>query len=57
MFAAGDQLAVAGHDLVEALRAAAAGPAGEATVQDAEKAPAEELAEAVRLVGETAGRC
>ncbi|MFG2889673.1 hypothetical protein [Streptomyces sp. NPDC048248] len=57
MFAAGDQLAVAGHDLVEALRASAAGPAGEAAVQDVEKAPAEELAEAVRLVGETAGRC
>jgi hypothetical protein len=39
MFTVGDQLAVAGHDLVEALRAA-----------DTEMAPAGELAEAVRLV-------
>ncbi|MFJ9414454.1 hypothetical protein ACIRPT_09830 [Streptomyces sp. NPDC101227] len=52
MFAAGDQLAVAGHDLVEALRGAAADPA-----PDAKRAPAEELAEAVRLVEEAAGRC
>ncbi|MFK0296509.1 hypothetical protein ACIQU6_39405 [Streptomyces sp. NPDC090442] len=49
MFAVGDQLAVAGHDLVEALRAAAAG--GEA---DANAAPAEELAGAVRRVREVA---
>ena len=52
MFAAGDQLAVAGHDLVEALRGAAADPA-----PDAKAAPADELAEAVRLVKEAAGRC
>ncbi|MFI9050102.1 hypothetical protein [Streptomyces sp. NPDC053427] len=52
MFAAGDQLAVAGHDLVEALRGAAADPA-----RDANAAPAEELAEAVRSVEEAAGRC
>ncbi|MFE6687026.1 hypothetical protein ACFVFQ_11165 [Streptomyces sp. NPDC057743] len=49
MFAVGDQLAVAGHDLVEALRAAAAG--GEA---DANAAPAKELAGAVRRVREVA---
>ncbi|MFF4697801.1 hypothetical protein [Streptomyces chattanoogensis] len=52
MFAAGDQLAVAGHDLVEALLAAAADPA-----PDAKPAPAGELAEAVRLVEEAAARC
>ncbi|MFG2141608.1 hypothetical protein [Streptomyces sp. NPDC048650] len=52
MFAAGDQLAVAGHDLVEALLQAAAAPD-----RDAEAAPAEELAEAVRLVEDVAGRC
>ncbi|MFJ6750879.1 MULTISPECIES: hypothetical protein [unclassified Streptomyces] len=44
MFASGDQLAVAGHDLVEALRAAGA------AAPDAEGAPAEELAEAVSLL-------
>ncbi|MFG2223887.1 hypothetical protein ACIBK8_10065 [Streptomyces sp. NPDC050161] len=43
MFAVGDQLAVAGHDLAEALRNTSAAPAGE-------------LAEAVRKVRETAGR-
>ncbi|ARF55658.1 hypothetical protein [Streptomyces gilvosporeus] len=50
-FAAGDQLAVAGHDLAEALRTAAATAA-----PDAKPAPAEELAEAVRLVTQAAGR-
>lgn len=57
MFAAGDQLAVAGHDLVEALRAAAARPAGATTDSDAKVAPAEELAEAVRCVRAVAERC
>ncbi|WP_030810397.1 hypothetical protein [Streptomyces sp. NRRL S-337] len=57
MFAVGDQLAVAGHDLVEALRAAAAGPAGSGPDPDAKVAPAEELAEAVRCVRATAERC
>ncbi|MFH8556289.1 hypothetical protein EYS09_15530 [Streptomyces kasugaensis] len=52
MFAVGDQLAVAGHDLVEALRDADATPA-----EDAKWAPAEELAEAVRRVREAAERC
>ncbi|MEW1660171.1 MULTISPECIES: hypothetical protein [unclassified Streptomyces] len=49
MFAAGDQVAVAGHDLVEALRTAAAG--GEA---DAKAAPAVHLAEALRRVRDAA---
>ncbi|MEU9116036.1 hypothetical protein AB0D04_30780 [Streptomyces sp. NPDC048483] len=52
MFAVGDQLAVAGHDLVEALRGAAPDPA-----PDAKAAPADELAEALRWVKEAAGRC
>ncbi|MEV0374087.1 hypothetical protein AB0I10_30495 [Streptomyces sp. NPDC050636] len=52
MFAVGDQLAVAGHDLVEALRGVAASPA-----DDVKVAPAEQLAEAVRLVRAAAGRC
>ncbi|MFF9481351.1 hypothetical protein [Streptomyces sp. NPDC014733] len=43
LFAAGDQLAVAGHDLVEALR-------------NAETASAGDVAEAVARVGETARR-
>ncbi|MGW1840205.1 hypothetical protein [Streptomyces sp. BBFR2] len=43
LFAAGDQLSVAGHDLVEALR-------------NAETASAEDVAEAVARVGETARR-
>lgn len=43
MFAVGDQLAVAGHDLAQAL-------------QDAKEAPAEELAEALRTVQEAAAR-
>ncbi|MFI1204759.1 hypothetical protein ACH4VR_35920 [Streptomyces sp. NPDC020883] len=57
IFAVGDQLAVAGHDLVEALRSAAAGgtAAGAAGVEaDVKAAPAEELAEAVRRVREAA---
>ncbi len=57
MFAAGDQLAVAGHDLVEALRAAAARPAGDAADSDAKVAPAEELAEALECVRAVAERC
>ncbi|TJZ42506.1 hypothetical protein FCH28_34450 [Streptomyces piniterrae] len=52
MFAAGDQLAVAGHDLVEALRNVAIAP-----TDDVKVAPAEELAEAVGLVRAAAGRC
>ncbi|MFE9795118.1 hypothetical protein ACFYRL_25675 [Streptomyces goshikiensis] len=47
IFVVGDQLAVAGQDLAQALRAAAAGP-GEGP--DGAKAPSEELDEAVRLV-------
>ncbi|MFD6890642.1 hypothetical protein [Streptomyces sp. NPDC059957] len=43
IFVVGDQLAVAGLDLAEALQAAAAGP-------DTAKAPSEMLDEAVRLV-------
>ncbi|MGW1375206.1 hypothetical protein ACWD6P_13155 [Streptomyces sp. NPDC002446] len=57
MFAVGDQLAVAGHDLVEALRTAAAHPADAAPDSDVKVAPAEELAQAVRRVRETAERC
>ncbi|MEJ8648499.1 hypothetical protein WKI65_10495 [Streptomyces sp. MS1.AVA.3] len=57
MFAAGDQLAVAGHDLVEALRAAAVRMAGGAGDSDAKVAPAEELAEALRCVRAVAARC
>ncbi|MGD3109241.1 hypothetical protein [Streptomyces sp. YGL11-2] len=64
IFAAGDQLAVAGHDLVEALRVAAAAPAagtpdaaGPVAEADAKVAPAEHLAEAVRWVRDAAGRC
>ncbi|MEU9122012.1 hypothetical protein AB0C96_19480 [Streptomyces sp. NPDC048506] len=57
MFAVGDQLSVAGHDLIEALRTAAARPAGDAADSDAKAAPAEELAEALRLVRATAERC
>ncbi|AOP45492.1 hypothetical protein [Streptomyces lydicus] len=53
MFAAGDQLAVAGHDLVEALRTAAGRPVD----SDAKVAPADELAEAVRCVRAAAERC
>ncbi|WP_432145570.1 hypothetical protein [Streptomyces sp. bgisy084] len=56
MFAAGDQLAVAGHDLVEALRAAAAHPADGTANSDAKVAPADELAEAVRCVRAVADR-
>lgn len=44
MFAVGDQLAVAGHDLAYALR-------------DAETARAEDVAQAVEAVRETAQRC
>ncbi|ANZ18257.1 hypothetical protein ACH4YO_26890 [Streptomyces noursei] len=54
MFAVGDQLAVAGHDLVEALRAAAGAPEGGAAEADVKAAPAEQLAEAVRRVREAA---
>lgn len=53
IFVVGDQLAVAGLDLAEALHAAAAGPvAGPAAGPgpDAAKAPSEMLDEAVRLV-------
>ncbi|QTZ92328.1 hypothetical protein [Streptomyces auratus] len=57
IFAAGDQLAVAGHDLVEALRAAAARVADEPAESDAKVAPAEALAEAVRWVRAAADRC
>ncbi|MCK7625072.1 hypothetical protein MUU72_18475 [Streptomyces sp. RS10V-4] len=53
MFAAGDQLAVAGHDLAEALRAAAAAVPDDAGA-DVKAAPAEQLAQAVRRVRETA---
>lgn len=45
IFVVGDQLAVAGLDLAEALHAAAAGPG-----PDTAKAPSEMLDEAVRLV-------
>ncbi|RSS72798.1 hypothetical protein [Streptomyces sp. WAC06614] len=48
IFAVGDQLAVAGLDLAEALRAPAA--------QDAATAPSEALDEAVRLVEEAEAR-
>ncbi|MFI5637686.1 hypothetical protein ACIA8H_09745 [Streptomyces goshikiensis] len=48
IFVVGDQLAVAGQDLAQALRAAAAGSGGAG--QDGAKAPSEELDEAVRLV-------
>ncbi|MYT29395.1 hypothetical protein [Streptomyces sp. MspMP-M5] len=57
IFAVGDQLAVAGHDLVEALRSAAAGgtAGGAAGAEaDANAAPAGQLAEAVRRVREAA---
>ncbi|MEU5214320.1 hypothetical protein [Streptomyces sp. NPDC020742] len=57
MFAIGDQLAVAGHELVEALRAAAAGPGGQHADTDANAAPAEELATALRAVRAAAERC
>ncbi|MFI0710593.1 hypothetical protein ACH4SK_08025 [Streptomyces inhibens] len=57
MFAAGDQLAVAGHDLVEALRAEAARVADAPADSDAKVAPAQELAEAVRGVRAAAERC
>ncbi|MGW7572641.1 hypothetical protein [Streptomyces sp. NPDC054765] len=57
MFAAGDQLAVAGHDLVEALRAAAVHRAGAAVDSDAKVALVEELAQAVRSVRAAAERC
>ncbi|MCX5406812.1 hypothetical protein OHA37_23425 [Streptomyces sp. NBC_00335] len=49
IFVVGDQLAVAGLDLAEALHAAAGGPGG-ATAADMAKAPSEMLDEAVRLV-------
>ncbi|MEU7640704.1 MULTISPECIES: hypothetical protein [unclassified Streptomyces] len=57
MFAAGDQLAVAGHDLVEALRTVAARAAADGLIgpeADAKTAPAEQLAQAVRRVREAA---
>ncbi|MFF4852396.1 hypothetical protein [Streptomyces sp. NPDC001194] len=47
VFVVGDQVAVAGLDLAEALRAAAEGPLG---LPDTAKAPSEMLDEAVRLV-------
>ncbi len=47
VFVVGDQVAVAGLDLAEALRAAAEGPLG---LPDTAKAPSELLDEAVRLV-------
>ncbi|WP_411129487.1 hypothetical protein [Streptomyces sp. x-19] len=57
MFAVGDQVAVAGHDLVEALRTAAAeavadGPGG--AEADVKTAPATHLAEAVQRVRDAA---
>ncbi|MFE1767453.1 hypothetical protein ACFW81_24945 [Streptomyces angustmyceticus] len=57
VFAVGDQLAVAGHDLVEALRAAALRMADGTGDSDAKTAPADELAEAVREVRAAAERC
>ncbi|MEW1752924.1 hypothetical protein ACIQU1_31005 [Streptomyces angustmyceticus] len=57
VFAVGDQLAVAGHDLVEALRSAALRMADGTGDPDAKAAPAEELAEAVRWVRAAAERC
>ncbi|MFE1171685.1 hypothetical protein [Streptomyces sp. NPDC058773] len=56
MFEVGDQLAVAGHDLVEALRAAAVRMAGKTVDSDANVAPADELAGAVRDVRAVAER-
>ncbi|OKK16694.1 hypothetical protein AMK16_23500 [Streptomyces sp. CB00455] len=50
IFAVGDQVAVAGLDLAEALRAAAAGGGAAAGGPDGAKAPSEVLDEAVRLV-------
>ncbi|MCJ1678927.1 hypothetical protein MTF65_16600 [Streptomyces sp. APSN-46.1] len=54
IFVVGDQLAVAGQDLAEALRDASRRPAGAAGAADAAgdsaKAPSEMLDEAVRLV-------
>ncbi|MCZ1009562.1 hypothetical protein O1L68_25270 [Streptomyces lydicus] len=56
VFAAGDQLAVAGHDLVErcAPRRCGRRRSGDS---DAKRAPADELAEAVRCVRAAAERC
>ncbi|MGG2462582.1 hypothetical protein ACO0M4_22655 [Streptomyces sp. RGM 3693] len=57
MFAAGDQLAVAGHDLVEALRTVAAVAATDGRIgaeADAKTAPAEQLAQAVQRVRDAA---
>lgn len=57
MFAVGDQLAVAGHDLVEALRVEAVRVADEPADSDAKAAPADALAEAVQWVRAAADRC
>ncbi|MFF2811503.1 hypothetical protein ACFVT2_30885 [Streptomyces sp. NPDC058000] len=57
MFAAGDQLAVAGHDLVEALRTVAALAATDGRIgpeADAKSALAEQLAQAVQRVRDAA---
>ncbi|MCX5124850.1 hypothetical protein OG898_16325 [Streptomyces sp. NBC_00193] len=59
IFVVGDQLAVAGLDLAEALRAAVTGPAGVPGPDpgpDAAKAPSEVLDEAVRLVDQAEAR-
>ncbi|MER5483111.1 hypothetical protein ABT024_07825 [Streptomyces sp. NPDC002812] len=59
IFVVGDQLAVAGLDLAEALHAAVAGPAGvpgQDPGPDAAKAPSEVLDEAVRLVDQAEAR-
>nr|WSX54662.1 hypothetical protein OG409_23005 [Streptomyces sp. NBC_00974] len=50
IFVVGDQVAVAGLDLAEALSSAAAAAGGLATGPDAAKAPSAMLDEAVRLV-------
>ncbi|MDD9382519.1 hypothetical protein M8Z33_38955 [Streptomyces sp. ZAF1911] len=59
IFVVGDQLAVAGLDLAEALHAAVAGPAGAPGPDpgpDTAKAPSEVLDEAVRLVDQAEAR-
>lgn len=55
IFVVGDQVAVAGLDLAEALHAAVAGRAG-APGPDTAKAPSEVLDEAVRLVDQAEAR-
>ncbi|MCX4778825.1 hypothetical protein [Streptomyces sp. NBC_01264] len=59
IFVVGDQLAVAGLDLAEALHGAVGGPGsapGSAPGPDAAKAPSEVLDEAVRLVDQAEAR-